>query len=399
MMSSLVGRAGGYSASTLLLAGTSIVTVPILVTGLGATSWTSLATGMAAGVFGGILVSWGWGIVGPSEVASLTPGDRYAAYQLSIIPRLLLLPFALLLACGSAYIASPTDHVASAVMAAATASYGLAAPWYFIGASLPSSFFLLDALPRAATNLIAAYAVLHSADALVYAVIQVLGCTLAICLTHFSISSGEHLELRGHLRPALVRLRSQHSAVAASAVSAVYLAFPLILVARISPVAAPEFALGDRFLKWGTTAAVPLTQALQGWIPAHGHGVDREKRGIGYAAILGVAMALGCAFSVPWLSSLLTRDSIGVSYSTASFAGLALLATCVTRVLGPAILVPLGRTRWLLRSALGGALVGGGTILPLLCLFGSPGAMLSVALAELAVLVVQIYAWKKSEDE
>ncbi len=399
-MKRILLRTGGFAFSTLAVALTSIATVPLLIASIGAESWAVLAAGTAVGTLAAVAVSWGWGVTGPSGVAVRQGAARVGFYRRSVVPRLLLFVPAATFASITAFVIVPGDNLAATLMALATATYAMASPWYFIGIGSPRGLVVYDTVPRCVANLGGAVVAGLTGSAHLFAAIQLVGMIAAVVLTHTSVSRHARPvpRLRSRwagVRGALFALREQRAAVGASAVASVYLTLPLVVVTAVTPVLAPIFALGDRFLKWSVTATTPLTQVLQGWIPTKDHPAARSKRGVAVAVLFATVISLLVATAGPGLSAVLSKGTIDLGVFGAVAVALAVFATTVTRVTGPSVLIPAGKGAWVLNSAVIGAGIGLILIVPLLSNWGAQGALLSVGLAELGVLITQLLVVRK----
>lgn len=395
----LVSRAGGFFFCTLLSAVASLVSVPILLRAIGSTQWAGLALGMSIGSIAGIFVAWGWGIVGPGSVAR-DPSCALDRYCESLLPRLLLLLPSTGVACLISMLVGGTRWTSTATIASSTAVYGLAAPWYFIGMADPKRLLLLDVLPRAGATILGAVWVLRSPSPDLYAFVQLLGTLGCVALSHLGIVGlGAHRRMSSALgrkslsfRRALRLLQENASAVGTSLVSSGYLAAPMIIVSWLRPEAAPVFALGDRLLKWSVTGLAPVTQVLQGWIPRNGLLRERATRGLACAGGVGVFCGAVLGSFGPVASGVLSHGEISIPATGCWAVAVAVACTTLTRVSGPGILAPLDRTRDMFFSAVLAAVVGLSMLVAAIDYFGAVGALWSVALAELVVLIYQVVA-------
>src|SRR4051794_9604464 len=84
-------RLGGFTLSVAVNGLASLAAIPLLVHGAGPAGWASIATGQVVGGVAGAVVSWGWGVVGPPEVAALPPASRVEYLRRSLPIRLALL--------------------------------------------------------------------------------------------------------------------------------------------------------------------------------------------------------------------------------------------------------------------------------------------------------------------
>ncbi|VXC53396.1 lipopolysaccharide biosynthesis protein [Plantibacter sp. T3] len=394
----LVSRVFGFSSSAAILALLSLVSIPALISELGTTAWSGLAVGQAIGVVGSIAVAWGWGVVGPASIARREAESQRRYYESSLVPRLILLIPASMAIAGIAWLLPLADHAASFLQALAIASYGAASPWYFIGRGMPKQMFLVDTLPRVLVTLAGIAFLYLGADARIYAGLQLAGTIAVVVLTHLAIVGTQRkpaATASAGLRRMTFRLRRQVPALSTAAVAASYLALPLIVMPTISPAAVAPFAMSDRFLKWTVTAITPVTQVLQGWIPARdGNFRSRALPALHFSTLFGLACGSTVTFVAPFLSSLLSHNQIQLSLWATAGVGLMIWMTVISRVVSSAILIPLGGVRAVLHSALVGAAVGLLLLVPATLTFGYVGATWSIAVAEVCVTTYQLLAMR-----
>ena len=81
----------GYALNTVVLGIASLLLIPALITTTGVGPWASIAVGQSLGGLAGIVVGFGWGIVGPGYVANAGAEERTARYMESLAVRSILL--------------------------------------------------------------------------------------------------------------------------------------------------------------------------------------------------------------------------------------------------------------------------------------------------------------------
>jgi hypothetical protein len=384
-------RLGGFTSVVAVNGVISVITIPLLVKGAGLPAWGSIATGQAAGGIAAGVVAWGWGVIGPAEIASRDGAARWRFFKISVRARLLIaipvVPAAA--ACSWLITAEP---VLGAAMAGAVALSGLSASWFFVGAGDPRSLILFDAAPRALANIVGAVAVVAGASPLTY--------PAAVCLATFGSATWASLRILGTLgstpgrvsrRDVAIALTRQSSPLAASLLASTYLTMPLISVAVLAPAATPAYALADRLLKLALTALTPVGQYTQSWVPTPGSDLHRRIRlavqGVGLVAVISGLVFL---FLGPLVATWLSAGELTLTSDVAAGLAVALAASVVTQTVGLACLVPLGQQRALLLATAVGAPISVGMQWGLIPAFGATAAASSVAAAEVAVLIVEL---------
>jgi O-antigen/teichoic acid export membrane protein len=390
----VVRRLGGFTLAVALNGIVATAVIPVLITTVGLADWAGLATGQAIGGTAALVLAWGWGVVGPAEVAAMPLSERPPYYTHSLQARLFLAPPVTVVAALVALIVVRGDVWAGVLMAVAMTLQGLNASWYFIGCADPRGFLLWDTTPRLAATVIGVTAVAFGAPLATYPILLVVAALGA--------TSGASRRITGRplARPTIARsvgwrhFRSKGSSVVATLLASTYLALPLVFVSALAPAAAPVYALADRLLRLATTALSPLSQLTQGWVPAGPPSELRSRIRRAISAISVVAAVAGSALALggPWAGNILSGLEVRLPLSVTAPMGLALAATLITQTIGLACLVPLRKQAYLLYAAAGGAAVNLALQLLLVPRLGASGASWAVAAAEGAVLCIELSA-------
>ena len=94
--------AGGYGLSVAISGVVSLAVIPAIIVAAGADAWATIAVAQAVAGFAFVFAVYGWGVVGPTEVAGLTDDRRGAYYFESLLSRawlsLVILPVSIVIA-------------------------------------------------------------------------------------------------------------------------------------------------------------------------------------------------------------------------------------------------------------------------------------------------------------
>jgi len=386
----------GYALSVGFTAAVTLLSIPILIAAAGPHAWAGIALAQAVGTAGAILVGFGWGITGPTVVASTGEAERLDYFVSSFWSRVTLAVPAVAITAAVTFVSTSTASGASTLNAIAYTLAGLLSGWFFTGSSRPWSFFLLDAVPRIVGASAGTAAVFFGAPLWVFGVAQIVGILLGIVVTVSRIAGKKILHVP-RPRAVAMTLRSQSHGMLLSSVSAIVTGLPPVLVSLFAPAALPAYSLADKLMRFATTGFSPILQFLQGWVPA-ATGADRIRRAT-RAAFSGaiMAMAAGIVFALlaPLIGDVLSRDSVRLDGWIAVAFGLILAALIGAQVVGLVGLLALDATRQFAKYTLVGALVG----MPLTALGaligGAPGAAFGFATGELLALTLEVTLFRQ----
>ncbi|MCD2444052.1 hypothetical protein LQ757_17350 [Agromyces sp. SYSU K20354] len=385
--------AGGYGLSVAISGVVSLAVIPAIIVAAGADSWATIAVAQAVAGFAFVFAVYGWGVVGPTEVASLTNDRRGAYYFESLLSRtwlcIVILPVSIVIAIviidGDALLAGLT--VASGVLVA------LGAGWFFVGEASPLRFLLIDTIPRIAGTVAGAVVLIATGDVIAFAALQLAGVIVSAVISTWNILSryrGWHLTL-SPVR-ALRNLRGQASPVAMSATSSIYVNVPIVLIDLFLPQATAVYALAERIVRLALYSTRPVVQIAQGWVPTPDpvELAGRARRVTAIALGLGALGGIVYAVAGPWIGEVLSGGTLSIPIALAVPMAVNLAAILASQLTGFACLTAFGLTRALATSTIVGAVVGTALMLPLLFWIGAPGVAWGLAAAELCVLGVQL---------
>ncbi len=398
-MRRIIGRLGGFAANGVVTGLATLLSITLILSLHGPGEWSTFAVAQAAGLLLAVLVGFGWAVIGPATIAPLTPADRTREYTVAVWVRvaifvLLVGMTALLWACGLL-----TGVESYLPVALAYASSGFSSLWFYVGTGQAWASFFRDALPRAAASVIAPLAALGGPPQLILGAVIFAGNATALIASWTFVRSSD--TSRKPWLPTRIDVRSsvakQWHGLVSGGISSVYMTLPTVVVGAMIPTAAGLFALGDKFVKLTSTAILPLTQVLQGWVP-RGSAAERSarvRRALAVATIAGLAAGLVLAVFSPLAARILSSGQIALDWHLSVPMGVILMSTLVTQVAGTGCLGAYQDYRAIAQSAALGAALGLPVLLIGTRIFGAPGAMWSIVIAEVAVLGYQILALRK----
>lgn len=390
MSSGRLGTLTGYALSVGLTAAVTLVSIPILISAAGAHAWASMALAQAVGTAGAILVGFGWGITGPTVVASTGQVERLDYFVASFWSRVTLAIPALAITAAVTFASTPAASGAATLNAIAYTLTGLLSGWFFTGSARPWSFFALDAIPRIGGATVGTASVFFGAPLWVFGAAQIVGILVGVVVTVSRIAGRKVLRAPRPHAVALT-LRSQSHGMLLSSVSAIVTGLPPVLVSLIAPAALPAYSLADKLMRFATTGFSPILQFLQGWVPAASGvaRIRRANRAAASGALMAVLAGAGFALLAPVIGGLLSGDSVQLDGWTGAAFGLVLATLIGAQVVGLVGLLALDATRQFARYTLLGACVG----MPLTALGaligGASGAASGFAVGELLALTLE----------
>jgi O-antigen/teichoic acid export membrane protein len=395
-MLSYARKTGFYILNMLLGALTSLFIIPVVILVVGTDSWGRMAVAQAVGAVFAVFVGFGWGIVGPAQVAGMDAPLRGQFVRDSIVSRLILLVIAVpFYAATVILIIGVRPDLAAYLIAGFTMmTVALGSGWFFIGESAPARLILWEALPRIVGVVIALGALALSRSLFVFAVLQLIAVLVSILLTTRDITS-RYVEgvYDRSIREGLRRLKGSYAAIVTAGTATLYVNAPLIIVSTVIPSVTPIYAAAEKIQRFALNGIAPLTQIIQGYIPSAPNQkqvLQRIRRSI--FITLGIALAFGAiiAGALPWIASILTAGKIAVPFGLSIPMGISSLLIIVSGVTGLAALVALGKERALAVSTVLGAVIGLPLTLVLAMTVGMEGAAWAVTFSEVIVLGYQL---------
>ena len=384
---------GGYGISVLLSGVISIAVIPAVIIFAGKDAWATIAVAQAVAGFAFVIAVFGWGVTGPTTVATLDDGERGRFYLDSLMSRLWLcvpiLPVAIVIAIPL----SRGDGMLAAVTVATGVLAALGGGWFYVGESSPIRFLLLDTLPRNVGTVLGALILMATGNPLWFVALQGLGVVVATVVTTRDILRrypGWTLFLSP--RPAVGNLRGHSASVTMSVTSSLYVNVPVILVGIFIPQATAAYALAERIVRLALYSTRPIVQVAQGYVPSRSLDIQdfRARRVLWIALLMGGVGALGDTVLGPRAGSLLSGGTLTIPFSLALAMGINLGALLASQLTGFACMNAFGLTKALAVSTIVGAVVGSALMIPLTLWFGVSGLAFGLAAAEVSVLAVQL---------
>lgn len=388
MSRSITTRLAAFTGGPVLAAIAPLLIIPVITRATGAGGWASFAAGQSVGLIGMIVLTFGWGIVGPVRVARHPdPADRARILAESLATRavtaLVVLPA---VAVVAAWVATPDYRLAAAAVAIATAAAGFTPAWFCIGAGQPGLLTLYDVLPRLAAAAAGAGLIVLTGEIAWYALVLAASCAVAFGWhARTVLREGTHRRLSGaEIRSAL---RHQLPTAAIDTVSNSYGSTPTpIATGSLSTTAADSFASANTMYRFGLIAVVAFGNAFQGWVlePDADDPRARQRLAITAHAALGVLGALGLATLGPWASSIVMGAENAATWTTSALFGAAFFAISFTTPFIRNIMIPHGRYRYVFVVTCASSVVG----LSVMLIGAAMGAMDVIAAGMLAAEVV-----------
>ncbi|MGW9345946.1 hypothetical protein ACWGR3_30865, partial [Streptomyces albidoflavus] len=338
----------------------------------------------------------GWSLTGPSEVAQASAQERGRLYFESLAVR--CVSAALMIAVGFvlASLLETASVLATWLSSSGMILIGLGAAWFYVGELEPARLFLFDTIPRAIAIVSATVTVALQGGIVTYSAIVALGPLIAGVTSALDIRRRYRLDgplFRG--RSPLSILLGQRHAIATGVLTTTYQSAPVAVLQALSPSLVPLFALMDKIRMQSLTAYKPVSQVFQGWVPQRDGSVavrERAMRVLVMAISFGIIGSIALALAAPILVGVLSAGRFDVDFATTSVLGVAFGSAIVSMTVGPACLIPLGRARMVTISALCGTVVTFTAILVLGGIGSTFLAMTAIAMGQLSVAAVQIFA-------
>lgn len=387
-------RMTSFIALPLLSAVIPIAVVPLLVRSLGADGWASIAIGMSVGAAGSIIVSWGWGLVGPAEVAKATVHEASEIYSVSFAMRAFLsLPVGgVVFAIAQALDQSP-HGVSAGLMAIATAIGGLSPAWYFVGVGRAAGVALWDTAPRLLSAALSIPILILLPDGTWYAVLNLIVCGGTWVAAGLALGRPGRLKSFAEYRTRVAdALRDQWSITLSGIISGGYTSLTVAIVGGVNFSAVASFAAADRFRAMAKQGEMSVANGLQAWVgsanPSQQSG--RMMRSVTLMATAGFIAGGIFAIGMPLAAPLLLGSAVHVDPLTCAFMGLALFMTGISISASLHVLAPLRRRHTISIATTIGAVVGVPVVAFGGAWFGSAGASAGLALAEMVVVAIQL---------
>ncbi len=377
---------------------TSLLAIPVIISVVGAATWGSLAVAQAIGAIFAVGVGFGWGIIGPAQVAGLTASARGQFFKDSLVSRVLLFACALpaYIVTVLVVLGTRADIGAFLIGGISTVLVAVGSGWFFVGEAQPARLLANESVPRALGTIAGAALLFVTHSLVLFVVVQLVGILISIGMTTRSINA-RHRDgaLNLSVRQGFTRLKASYASMVTAGTAALYVNVPLIVVSAVVPLATPVYAAAEKIQRFALLAMSPFTQVVQGYIPNADDvaGIrQRIVRSVGVALGFGVALAAVLGALLPWGANIITAGKVSVPFSLSIPMGLTTGLIMISGVTGLAALVALGKQRTVALSTVVGACVGLPLTIALGLVVGLEGIAWSVTLSEVLVLVIQAVA-------
>ncbi|WGX94735.1 hypothetical protein [Nocardioides sp. L-11A] len=390
--SRLAGRLGGFALNVGVTSTVGLVSIPLIIRGAGAAPWAAVAVGQVVGGIAAMLVSLGWGVAGPARAAAMSDADRSRYYGHSLGARGAALVVALPACLIVGYAIVPDHRWMTGLVAAASATYGLNAAWYFTAIGSPQGLFLCETLPRTLSSLAGAVGVVLGGTLLLVPASLLLGSLLATSATWRTVSRSGPITIPPPRR-SVAGIRDALPSLSVTVAVTVYSSLPVVFVAALAPSGLASYALLDRFKTFALTALGPVVQVTQGSVvaPERAETLRRTDRACAVALVIGCVVAVLFPFLAHLGARLLSDGDIAPTSTLGVLVGLIVGVGVVSSVLGLACLPALDDVRAVTLSSAVGAVVFLMLAAPLAAWQHATGIALAAVLAEVCVLVLM--AW------
>ena len=390
----LFRRLGAFGASVVITTLVGVLAIPIVITHAGSETWGVIALGQAAALLFGVLVSFGWGTVGPAMVAGTPARERPQMFLDSLVSRIYLFAVAAPLAVLTVWLIARISPSVAVLACMAYLVPFLGGSWFFVGDARPGRLLVFDTLPVTLGTVFGLAGLILTGNVYVYLSIQLVMNLVAVVASGLLIRNKSVSVPRFDFSVgrAFRRLGGQRHGVITAATSSLYVNTPLLVIGAVIPGGVALYAMAEKFFKYGLTAVGPVVQVLQGSIadPDRNRQDSRVRIAARLAPFGAALSALVMALCIPWASRLLSQGKIEVGFDLSVPMGVVFGAVAVSQVVGLACLIPIGEGKALAVSTVLGAAIGIPLIITGALTVGVSGVAWAVAVSELAVAAYQL---------
>ena len=383
-------RLGGFALNQLLLAAASLILVPAVIGAGGLDNWASVALGQAVAQIVATVVGCGYGVIGPSTVATSTLKESVSYFRLAERTRLVVAGpcFTVMVVV---LLVIPNPNPAAGILGGAPLAIGaFSATFFYVGRAAPLWLLFAETGPRVLLTFAGAISLTLGAPLLVGLALPSLGALLGIAISNITIRKSAPQATA--TRPASVRdeLRKQVAPGATSVLRGGRDAIPVLVVTAIAAELLAAFGLFDRLIRQVVGVLTPLSSTLQRWVPRR-MAAQGNARPVGAAILAGLAVATVIfALFALWGSRLISWMAAGKltpTFAETALCGAVIATSMLIPIIAYACLVPLGG----MRGIITGSILGIITVLVAMPVLLSVEKSLTFALMALIIgNVVQI---------
>lgn len=394
-------KLGGFGSSTIVNGLVGLITIPFIITFAGASAWGGIAVAQSIAGMAVVLIAFGWGVMGPSRVASSLPEARGQQYSDSIVLRALLLVIFLPITSFLIALWAPGNKVADVLAGSALMIAGMGGSWFYIGEGSAWRLFFIDSIPRCSGIISGTLLLGITGNITYFAAAQLIGSLVSVTLAATDILRRHHdhkWSVSLSPRRQLKSFREQIPGVLTAGASSLYMNAPLTVLAGWAPASVPVYAMADKITRFAVMAVSPMTQLAQSSVPTP-DDVDLT-RNISLATRLSALGALisgiVLCLAMPFGAQLLSAGEIEVPFAISIAFGLTLSAIVFSQVSGLVSLMALGRAKTVAASVTLGLIVAIPAVFFGASHAGSAGAAWGLATSEVAVALFQFVALRKT---
>ena len=398
MWPSRFSRTAFFAAAPLLSIFTPFLALPALTSQFGAQGFASVALGQSLGAGAAVLVELGWGVNGPQEVARLShASERVRKLSLAVMTQLpVWIAIQPILVLAAATISG--DLAATYLAAASASTLGLAPSWYFVGCGRPFAMLATDPLMRAVGVGIGSALILAANVPLwIYPFTVLLGGCIGVLLGWKMAGLPRGLPVPIAVSGVVQAAKAQRVAYSGRLASALYLALPTAIIGVTAPHSVATFAAAERLARTALAALAFIPQVLQRWFGRlDDNAVYTRARMVALISAVGAVVASG--FFVVFAEKVagwVFSGTVQLAGSLTFAAAALILITVISRNVGGVILVRYRGLGWLAASASVGAMSGLPMLIVLSEMYGALGGLTALAAAEVLVLAVQLWGWRR----
>jgi O-antigen/teichoic acid export membrane protein len=393
-----LSRLFGFGLSMALLALASLVLIPVMIRSSGEAGWGAIALGQGIGGLGAVLVSYGWAMSGPSEIARGDDATRLAEFLGSLKVRALLLPATAVLATAITVAIAPVRPDLAAAGTVVGLLAALTTNWYFVGLAKPYLLLVLETLPRLAFTIVGIVVMENGADAIAGLGWQSGGLVAAFVastwwILHSLRTPGSATVQAPKLRELLV---VHGHGVASSLGSALYSALPMVVITLVAPLAQPMYALVDKLHGQVVVGLFPAIYVAQGWVPRAADPGPRARRVLLGGVVFCLLIAAGAFVFGPWLLDVLGAGHLQPGLVVVELMAVGMALHFYAEIVGHAVLATYRSLRIVAISIVVATVVG----LPLVAVgaafWGTTGALAAVNVGYLIRVVMTSIAARRA---
>jgi len=382
----------GFALVSVLPAAAALLGLAVIARSATVEQWSGLGVGGSVGALAGLVVLFGWRLVGPVAVARADTEGRRVVYAESLADRAVLLVAALLASVVLAVLLVPEARAESATMAVAMCLNGLSATWFYVGTGQPWTCLVNEGAPRVVLTVAGAVAVAAGAPVVAFPV--------AIALGMVAGAGVVTARLLGTRAPGLVlttvsgspaRLRAQSTAATSEILAGGYTVASVAVVGAVATTGVTaSFSAGDRLFRASLIPVSALASALQPRVARETGARFRQEARRAFARHAALALVGGVSLAVLGgpVARLLFGDLGDLPAGAWVAYGVGFAAIGLNSTLARHVLVPLDRTRQVMYGSLAGSLVGVAGMVLGATSSGVTGAVWGLAAGEVAVVAV-----------